>query len=206
VSMRKCFIRCLVMAGGCMMSLLAAQAPLVEILYPPGGSLLDRLCTSDFKRSVNYEAVSAAVRLRPEFQKQWDTDGHVYLNTAFAEIGLDFPYREMQATLTVCLPASTSIPLIIDVVPFLPTATKRAPDCAACQFLLAAELDNCIFLGDLGVGMAGDLHPCLRPVGTPRDAASRTVRSEGGQERATCSISATPASPSCARKYAERRG
>jgi len=111
-----------------MMSLLAAQAPVVEILYPPGGSLLDRLCTSDFKRSVNYEAVSAAVRLRPEFQKQWDTDGHVYLNAALAEIGLDFPYREMQATLTVCLPASTSIPLIIDVVPFLPTATKRAPD------------------------------------------------------------------------------
>jgi hypothetical protein len=116
------------MAGGCMMFLQAAQAPVVEILYPAGGSLLDRLCTSEFKRSVNDAAVSAAVRLRPEFQKQWDTDGHVYLNAALAEIGLDFPYREMQATLTVCLPASTSIPLIIDVAPFLPTAPKRAPD------------------------------------------------------------------------------
>src|SRR6516225_831890 len=126
--MPKCLIPCLVMAGGCMMFLQAAQAPVVEILYPAGGSLLDRLCTSEFKRSFNYEAVSAAVRHRPEFQKQWDTDKHVYLNAALAEIGLDFPYREMQATLTVCLPASTSIPLIIDVAPFLPTAPKRAPD------------------------------------------------------------------------------
>jgi hypothetical protein len=116
------------MAAGFMASLQAAQVPVVEILYPPGGSLLDRLCKSDFKRSINDEALSAAVRLRPEFQKRWDTDGQVYFNTALAEIGFDFPYREMQATLTVCLRASTSIPLIIDAAPFLPTATKRAPD------------------------------------------------------------------------------
>ena len=65
--------------------------------------------------------------------------GHVYLNAALAEIGLDFPYREMQATLTVCLPASTSIPLIIDVAPFLPRATKRAPDSESGCFMVFTE-------------------------------------------------------------------
>ena len=118
----------LVTLSGCMISLQAAQVPVVEILYPPGGSLLDRYCKSDLKRSFNDEALSAAVRLRPEFQKQWDAEGPIYLTAALTEIGVDFPYREMQATLTVCLPASTSVPLIIDVAPFLPTATKRAPD------------------------------------------------------------------------------
>ncbi len=49
------------------------------------------------------------------------------MNAALTEIGLDFPYREMQATLTVCLPASTSIPLIVEVNEFLPTAQKPAP-------------------------------------------------------------------------------
>lgn len=118
----------LVTVSGCMISLQAAQMPVVEILYPPGGSLLDRFCKSDLKRSFNDEALSAAVRLRPEFQRQWDAEGPIYMSTALTEIGMDFPYREMQATLTVCLPASTSVPLIIDVAPFLPTATKRAPD------------------------------------------------------------------------------
>ena len=49
------------------------------------------------------------------------------MNAALTEVGMDFPYREMQATLTVCLPASTSTPLIVDVKEFLPTAKKSAP-------------------------------------------------------------------------------
>jgi hypothetical protein len=126
--MLKCLISVFLLAAGCLISSQPAQPPVIEILYPPGGSLLDRLCKSGFKRPVNDEALSAAVRQRPVFQKQWDAEGPVYLNAAMGEIGLDFPYREMQATLTVCLPASTSVPLIIDVTPFLPTAAKRAPD------------------------------------------------------------------------------
>lgn len=104
-----------------------AKLPVVEILYLPGGSLLDRLCKSDFKMPVDDQAVEAAAQKRPEFQKQWDAEGPAYLNAALSEVGLDFPYREMQATLTVCLPASTSIPLVIDVKEFLPTAKKPAP-------------------------------------------------------------------------------
>jgi hypothetical protein len=67
------------------------------------------------------------VQQRAEFQKQWDAEGPSYMNAALAEIGLDFPYREVQATLSVCLPASTSVPLVIDVRAFLPTAGKPAP-------------------------------------------------------------------------------
>lgn len=103
-----------------------AKLPVVEILYLPGGSLLDRLCKSDFEMPVDDQAVEAAAQKRPEFQKQWDAEGPAYLKAALSEVGLDFPYREMQATLTVCLPASTSIPLVIDVKEFLPTAKKPA--------------------------------------------------------------------------------
>ncbi len=46
------------------------RLPVVEILYPPGGSLLDRLCQNDFKVQVDDKAVQAAVVKRPEFQKQ----------------------------------------------------------------------------------------------------------------------------------------
>ena len=105
----------------------ATKLPEVETLYPPGGSLLDRLCESDFKLPLDEQAVQSAVQKRPEFQKQWDEEGPAYMNAALTEIGLDFPFREMQATLTVCLPASTSIPLIVEVNEFLPTAKKPAP-------------------------------------------------------------------------------
>jgi len=113
--------------GGLSQTPETAKLPVVEILYPPGGSLLDRLCASDFKVKVDSEAIQAAVQKRPELQREWDAEGPAYLNAALTEIGLDFPYREMQATLTVCLPASTSIPLVIDVTEFLPTAKKPAP-------------------------------------------------------------------------------
>ena len=106
---------------------LVAQLPTVEILYPPGGSLLDRLCKSDLKLQVDDKALQAAVQQRRELQKQWDAEGPSYLKPVLDEIGLDFPYHEVQATLTVCLPASTSVPLVIDVTPFLPTAVKPAP-------------------------------------------------------------------------------
>lgn len=89
--------------------------------------MLDRLCRTDLKVPIDDHAIVEAAQKRPELQKQWDAEGPSYLNAALTEIGLDFPYREMQATLTVCLPASTSIPLIIDVREFLPSAKKQMP-------------------------------------------------------------------------------
>jgi hypothetical protein len=99
----------------------------VEILYLPGGSLLDRVCRDDFKVHIDNQIVQAAAQKRPEFQKQWDAEGPAYMNAALTEVGFDFPYHEMQATLTVCLPASTSIPLVVQVNKFLPTEKKPAP-------------------------------------------------------------------------------
>jgi len=46
--------------------------------------------------------------------------------TVFAEIGIPFPYIEIQATLTVATVASSSTPLIINVKPFLSSAEKPA--------------------------------------------------------------------------------
>jgi hypothetical protein len=106
---------------------LAAQLPVVDILYPPGGSLLDRLCKSDLKVPVDDKELQAAVQQRSKFQEQWDKEGPLYMSAALGEIGLDFPYREVQATLTVCLPDSTSVPLIVNVEEFLPAAKKPSP-------------------------------------------------------------------------------
>jgi hypothetical protein len=105
----------------------AAELPVIDILYPPGGSLLDHLCQSDFKLPVDEKALQAAVEQRAAFQKQWDAEGPAYMNAALDEIGMKFPFGDVQVTLTVCLPASTSVPLVIDVTPFLPTAKKPAP-------------------------------------------------------------------------------
>jgi hypothetical protein len=92
----------------------AARLPVIEILYPPGGSLLGRLCRNDFKAPMSDESLQAAVRQRPEFQKLWDAEGPGYLNAALDAIGLDFPYHEMQATLTVCLPAPPSPAFLLE--------------------------------------------------------------------------------------------
>jgi hypothetical protein len=105
----------------------AAQLPRVEILYPPGGSLLDRLCKTDFNRTIDEAVLKDAVQQRADFQRRWDAEGPSYLQAALNEIGVTFPYHEMQATLTVCLPASTSIPLVIDVTPFLANTVKQTP-------------------------------------------------------------------------------
>jgi len=105
----------------------ASELPKVDILYPPGGSLLDRFCKSDLGITVDAAKMQEAVQRRGQFQEQWNAEGPSYMNTALTEIGLDFPYREVQATLTVCLPASTSVPLLVDVKPFLRSAEKPDP-------------------------------------------------------------------------------
>lgn len=105
----------------------AAGLPQIDILYPAGGSLLDRTCESDLKIAIDPTARQAAVEMRPQFQAEWDSDGPAYLSTTLETVGVPFPYREMQAVLTVCLPVSTSVPLVIDVRPFLPGAAHPAP-------------------------------------------------------------------------------
>jgi hypothetical protein len=113
----------------------SSQGPTVDVLYPPGGSLLDRLCTSDFKVAVNQKDVQAAIQMRAELQRRWDTEGPAYLNTAMAEVGLDFPYRGGPGDPHRLLTGSTSVPLVIDVKPFLPAAKKPAPSSEFAEIL-----------------------------------------------------------------------
>lgn len=118
----------LVLLPACPSSSAAAPAvPRVEILYPHGGSLLDRVCVNEFHVPVDSEDVQAAVEKRQAFQDEWNAQGPAYMNAALSEIGIPFPYAEVQATLTVCLRESTSVPLILEVREFLPTAKTQAP-------------------------------------------------------------------------------
>ena len=80
----------------------STQIPKVHLLYPaPNGSVFDRNCSGLMKTEINDEWVQETVRRTPEFQALWDKEGPAYLSVTFAEVGLEFPYREMQATLTV---------------------------------------------------------------------------------------------------------
>lgn len=102
----------------------------LDLVYPaPNGTVFDANCADMLKTTLRPEAVAAAVRRLPEFQTLWDRESGAYLAATYAEIGLPFPYREMQATLTVCPGVrSMSAPLFLNVSRFLPTAETRAPD------------------------------------------------------------------------------
>jgi len=104
--------------------------PVIDILYPdPNGSILDGACGGLLKTTVKPERVQEAVRRVPELQALWDQEGAEYLKTTFQEIGLTFPYREMQATLTVCPGVVTmSSPLLFSVKQYLPSSAVRLPD------------------------------------------------------------------------------
>jgi hypothetical protein len=112
----------------------AAQTPIpiptIDLIYPaPFGTIFDTACGDRLKTTVSSTAVEEAVRRRPELQAVWDREGQKYLSTTFSEIGLPFPYKEMQAYLTVCpgvIPMSA--PLFINVGRYLSSAATRYPD------------------------------------------------------------------------------
>lgn len=100
--------------------------PAVDIIYP---TVFDRTCSSFLvKGDVTPEMIQAAVKIKPRLQAEWSQHGTRYLATALQEIGAPFPYREVQATLTVCAVTSMSAPLLINVRKYLPGAEHPAPD------------------------------------------------------------------------------
>ena len=105
--------------------------PTIHLLYPaPEGSVFDRNCSELLKDApaIDRKLVEEAVRRAPEFQRIWDKEGPAYLTATFEAIGLTFPFREMQAALTVCPVPSMSLPLMINVRGFLASAGNPAPD------------------------------------------------------------------------------
>jgi hypothetical protein len=105
------------------------RLPVVDILYPPVGTIFDRTCSSFMaKGDVTPEMIKAAGELKPRLHAEWTQHGTRYLATALQEIGAPYPYREVQATLTVCAVPTMSTPLIINVRRYLPGAAHPAPD------------------------------------------------------------------------------
>ena len=108
-------------------SAFAQQVPIIHVLYQsPNGSIFDRTCPQFAKTSVKPEWIQETVLRRSEFQADWDKDGPQYLKAALSEIGLPFPYREMQANLTVCV-GTMSDPLLINVRNYLSDAANPLP-------------------------------------------------------------------------------
>lgn len=111
-------------------SLVAQPAlPVVDIIYPPVGTIFDRTCASFMaKGEVPPEMIKTAGETKPRLQAEWNQRGTRYLATAMQEIGAPYPYREIQATLTVCAVPTMSSPLMINVRDYLPGAAHPSPD------------------------------------------------------------------------------
>jgi hypothetical protein len=107
----------------------AQQIPKVDLIYPaPNGSIFDQFCSEVTKGHVEPKEVKEAVGRLPEFQALWDKQGREYLSTVLREVGVDYPFQEVQATLTVCsVVPSMGSPLMIRVRSFL-ASTGEMPE------------------------------------------------------------------------------
>ena len=83
--------------------------------------MFDRNCGAITRKEIPNGWIEEAARRRAVFQSTWDQNGPTHLNVVLDEVGNPFPYREMQATLTVCdIGASMSSPLFINVRSWMP--------------------------------------------------------------------------------------
>ncbi len=101
--------------------------PRIQLVYLRNGTPFDQACAQAINKPLQKEDVNELYNRLDEFQKLWDKDGPTYLKTVITETGVNFPYNEMQATLTVCEFSSMSSPLIINMKRFLSTADKQLP-------------------------------------------------------------------------------
>jgi len=104
--------------------------PVIDLVYrAPNGTVFEANCNALLKTTIDPEAVKAAIERAPELRQLVNREIPVLLSATYAEVGMPYPYQEVQATLTVC-PGINSMsgPLFLNVRPFLPTAAKREPD------------------------------------------------------------------------------
>lgn len=110
--------------------LFAAELPKIDFVYPsPDGTVFDRNCVANTGKAIPTGWIDETARRRPEFQRVWDQQGPNLLKVVFDEVREEFPYREMQATLTVCavVGGSLSSPLLINVRGFMSGVPNPSP-------------------------------------------------------------------------------
>jgi hypothetical protein len=102
------------------------RAPTVYIVYPaPYGTIFDRTCPELLKAAIDerhHANIEEVIRRRTEFQSWWDKEGPRFMRIVTDRIAAPFPFREVQATLTVCPVSSMGDPLIVNARPWLSTA------------------------------------------------------------------------------------
>ncbi len=103
------------------------EVPRIDLVYQSGGTVFDRNCAAMTKSAANADEVAETARRTQEFQRRWNAEGPAYVKAALSAVGAPFPYRQMQATLTVCV-GDMSSPLLISTKAHLSTATQPAPD------------------------------------------------------------------------------
>jgi hypothetical protein len=106
----------------------AQDVPRIDIVYPPpDGTAFDRGCARFTKTPANPAYVAEAVQRRDEFQGAWDNLGPRLMKAVLGEVGLKYPYVEMQATLTLCAlgTGGTSSPLLMYAEPYVRTVNRR---------------------------------------------------------------------------------
>ena len=106
---------------------LGQDVPKVVIVYPPDGTAFDRGCERFTKVAANPSHIKEAAARLQEFQTAWDELGPRLTQTALREVGIPYPYREVQATLTACNlgMGGTSSPLLMYVEPYVRTENRR---------------------------------------------------------------------------------
>lgn len=112
----------------------AERLPKIQLVYTdPNGTAFDLGCPGFLKQQVDparhKQDIAETVRRLPEFQARWDKEGTRYLAAAMREVGMKYPYKEVQVTLTVCPTVnSMSAPLLMNVRPHLSSAKNPIPD------------------------------------------------------------------------------
>ena len=112
----------------------AQRLPKIQLVYTdPNGTAFDLGCPGFLRQQVDpgrhKQDIAETVRRMPEFQARWDKEGTRYLAAAMREVGMRYPYTEVQVTLTVCPTVNPmSAPLLMNVRPYLSSANNPMPD------------------------------------------------------------------------------
>lgn len=163
----------------------AADLPVIHFVYPePDGPIFDKVCPEWTGQQIGPEENAEVLERLPGFKAEWETTGLEYMRLILDAVGRPFPYGEMQATLSLCVPSSMGMPLMINMRRLLSSNTGlRAHDFPLIVF---HETMHSYFLPLEGesalVAKYVDEHPSIRShlhvVAAERYVLERTGRVE----------------------------